>query len=87
MSNIITGMETLFSINLMIMGNKVFKYFVLELIKNNDVNNLTDYEIFNLADVTGYKDNIEDQPECIKKLWNVWKQKNNYLFAYYLSPL
>ena len=91
MSNTITGNGNIIQYKSDDYVNKVFKYFVLELIKNNDVNNfLTDYEIFNLAinEVNIHKDNIEDQPECIKKLWNdVWKQKNNYLFAYYLSRL
>lgn len=70
---------------------KVFKYFVLELVKNNDENELlTEYEIFTLAvNVMNIaEDNIHEQAECVKNLWDdVMKRKNNYLFAYYLSRL
>ena len=63
MSNTITGNGNIIQYKSDDYVNKVFKYFVLELIKNNDVNNfLTDYEIFNLAinEVNIHKDNIEE---------------------------
>ena len=72
--------------------NKVFKYFVYELIKNDndETNILSEFEMFSLInnklEIT--ENNIETQPRCIKNLYeDVMKLKNNYLFAYYLSRL
>ena len=72
--------------------NKVFKYFVYELIKNDndETNILSEFEMFSLInnklEIT--ENNIDTQPRCIKNLYeDVMKLKNNYLFAYYLSRL
>lgn len=71
--------------------NKVFRYFVLELVKENDSHNLlTDEEMFNLININANinEENITEQPNCIQNLYqDVMKLKNNYLFAYYLSRL
>jgi len=71
--------------------NKVFRYFVLELVKENDSHNLlTDEEMFNLIIIKANinEENITEQPKCIQNLYeDVMKLKNNYLFAYYLSRL
>ena len=72
--------------------NKVFKYFVFELIKddNDETNILSEFEMFSLINnkLEINKSNIDTQPDCIKNLYeDVMKLKNNYLFAYYLSRL
>tara|TARA_B110000305_G_C19392798_1_gene615833 strand:- start:51 stop:1127 length:1077 start_codon:yes stop_codon:yes gene_type:complete len=71
--------------------NKVFKYFVLELVKENDETNiLSESDIFNLINnkLEINQKNIDTQPKYIKNLYeDVMKLKNNYLFAYYLSRL
>ena len=71
--------------------NKVFRYFVLELVRENDSHNLlTDEEMFNLININANinEENITEQPNCIQNLYeDVMKLKNNYLFAYYLSRL
>ena len=71
--------------------NKVFKYFVLELVKENDETNiLSEFEMFSLINnkLEINQKNIDTQPKCIKNLYeDVMKLKNNYLFAYYLSRL
>ncbi len=72
--------------------NKVFNYFVLELIKddNDESGVLSESDMFNLInnkkEING--SNIDIQPKCIRNLYDdVMKLKNNYLFAYYLSRL
>lgn len=72
--------------------NKVFNYFVLELIKddNDETGVLSESDMFNLInnkkEING--SNIDIQPKCIRNLYeDVMKLKNNYLFAYYLSRL
>ena len=71
--------------------NKVFKYFVLELIKENDKTNiLSELEMINIINnkLEINEKNINTLPKCIKNLYeDVMKLKNNYLFAYYLSRL
>ena len=71
--------------------NKVFRYFVLKLIKENDSHNLlTDEKMFNLININANinEENINEQPKSIQNLYeDVMKLKNNYLFAYYLSRL
>ena len=72
--------------------NKVFKYFVFELIKddNDETKVLSEPDIFKLINnkLEINESNIDTQPECIRNLYeDVMKLKNNYLFAYYLSRL
>ena len=72
--------------------NKVFKYFVFELIKddNDETKVLSESDIFKLIKnkLEINESNIDTQPECIRNLYeDVMKLKNNYLFAYYLSRL
>lgn len=71
--------------------NKVFKYFTLELIKENEHTNvLTNKEIENLLDndLKINKDNLKEQPENIQNLYNdIMSLKENYIFAYFLSRL
>ena len=71
--------------------NKVFKYFVLELIRENQIHNLFSQEdIFKLVNnkINIDKDNIKEQPISIQTLYeDAMNLKNNYLFAYYLSRL
>ena len=71
--------------------NKVFRYFVLELVKDvlelvkeNDSHNLlTAEEMFNLININANinEENITEQPNSIQNLYgDVMKLKNNYLF-------
>ena len=69
--------------------NKVFKYFALELIRDNDNTNLLEEEeMFNLATDDFKMDNVNELPKCIQNLHeDIMKKQNNYLFSYYLSRL
>ena len=61
--------------------NKVFKYFVLELVKENDETNiLSELEMINIINnkLEINEKNINTLPECIKELYeDVMKLKNN----------
>ena len=71
--------------------NKVFKYFLLQLMKQNDEDQLfKDEEMKNLLDnnIDINDNNINQQLDVVKNLYyDVKKLKNNYMFAYYLSRL
>ena len=71
--------------------NKVFKYFLLQLMKQNDEDQLfKDEEMKNLLDnnIVINDNNINQQLDVVKNLYyDVKKLKNNYMFAYYLSRL
>ena len=69
--------------------NKVFKYFALELIRDNDNTNLLEEEeMFNLATDDFKMGNVNELPKCIQNLHeDIMKKQNNYLFSYYLSRL
>lgn len=71
--------------------NKVFKYFILQLMKQNDEHKLfKDEEMKDLLDnnMDINDNNIKQQLDVVKNLYyDVKKLKNNYMFAYYLSRL
>jgi len=71
--------------------NKVFKYFLLQLMKQNDEHKLfKDEEMKDLLDnnMDINDNNIKKQLDVVKNLYyDVKKLKNNYMFAYYLSRL
>jgi hypothetical protein len=71
--------------------NKVFKYFLLQLMKQNDEHQLfKDKEMKDLLDnnMDINDNNIKQQLDVVKNLYyDVKKLKNNYMFAYYLSRL
>ena len=71
--------------------NKVFKYFLLQLMKQNDEHKLfKDEEMKDLLDnnMDINDNNINQQLDVVKNLYyDVKKLKNNYMFAYYLSRL
>ncbi len=71
--------------------NKVFKYFILQLMKQNDEHQLfKDKEMKDLLDnnMDINDNNIKQQLDVVKNLYyDVKKLKNNYMFAYYLSRL
>jgi hypothetical protein len=63
--------------------NKVFKYFVLELIQDNSFLSDNEISVLKKKELKIQDSDIKLYPECVKNLYDsVMKYNNNYLFAY-----